>query len=172
MIVRATSFGVRRRRAPSTIEIILSRKESPGSTLILAISRSESTRVPPTIAEFGPPGSRITGADSPVTADSSTDATPSITSASAAITSPGSIRMRSPFFKFSASTSSGDVTSSTDLMRFARISRLVPRSAIACARPRSSASASEKFANQSVIQSQIMSDIEKKMSWACLGYEC
>ena len=44
--------------------------------------KSESTLVPPVTAERSPPDSRITGADSPVIADSSTEATPSITSPS------------------------------------------------------------------------------------------
>ena len=38
--------------------------------------RSDSTRVPPVTPERSPPASRMTGADSPVMADSSTDATP------------------------------------------------------------------------------------------------
>ena len=49
---------------------------------------SESTRVPPVTAERSPPDSRITGADSPVMADSSTEATPSTTSPSPGINSP------------------------------------------------------------------------------------
>jgi len=43
-----------------------------------------------------PPDSRITGADSPVIADSSTEATPSITSPSAGMKSPASTRNASP----------------------------------------------------------------------------
>ena len=49
---------------------------------------SDSTRVPPVTAERSPPDSRITGADSPVIADSSTVAMPSTTSPSLGITSP------------------------------------------------------------------------------------
>ena len=44
--------------------------------------QSESTCVPPVTAERSPPLSRMTGADSPVIAASSTEATPSITSPS------------------------------------------------------------------------------------------
>ena len=44
--------------------------------------RSDSTRVPPVTPERSPPASRMTGADSPVMADSSTDATPSMISPS------------------------------------------------------------------------------------------
>ena len=50
--------------------------------------QSDSTLVPPVTAERSPPDSRITGADSPVIALSSTDATPSMMSPSAGMTSP------------------------------------------------------------------------------------
>ena len=50
--------------------------------------RSDSTRVPPVTAERSPPASRITGADSPVIADSSMLAIPSTTSPSLGMTSP------------------------------------------------------------------------------------
>ena len=79
----AISLGVFWRRAPSTIAIMRSRNASPGFTLTRTTSQSESTRVPPVTEEKSPPDSRITGADSPVIADSSTEATPSITSPSA-----------------------------------------------------------------------------------------
>ena len=46
-------------------------------------SQSDSTRVPPVTDEKSPPASRSTGADSPVTALSLTEATPSTTSPSA-----------------------------------------------------------------------------------------
>ena len=78
----AISFGVFWRAAPSTSEIILSRKVSPGFAVMRTTIRSESTFVPPVTADRSPPLSRMTGADSPVMADSSTDATPSITSPS------------------------------------------------------------------------------------------
>ena len=73
----AISFGVFCRSAPSTRAIMRSRKVSPGLDVISIRKWSESTRVPPVTAERSPPASRITGADSPVIADSSTDATPS-----------------------------------------------------------------------------------------------
>ena len=47
--------------------------------------RSDSTRVPPVTPERSPPASRTTGADSPVIADSSTEATPSTISPSPGI---------------------------------------------------------------------------------------
>ena len=84
----AISFGVLRRAAPSTSAIIRSRNEWPGSWVISTTIRSEGTRVPPVTAERSPPDSRITGADSPVIADSSTDAIPSITVPSPGISSP------------------------------------------------------------------------------------
>ena len=56
--------------------IMRSRKVSPGFTVTRTMSQSDSTRVPPVTAEKSPPDSRITGADSPVMALSSTDATP------------------------------------------------------------------------------------------------
>ena len=46
--------------------------------------------MPPVTAERSPPDSRMTGADSPVTAASFTEAMPSITSPSAGMTSPAS----------------------------------------------------------------------------------
>ncbi len=58
--------------------------------------RSDSTRVPPVTPERSPPASRMTGADSPVMADSSTDATPSMISPSPGITWPASTTTRSP----------------------------------------------------------------------------
>ena len=57
---------------------------------------SERTRVPPVTAERSPPDSRITGADSPVIADSSTEATPSITSPSPGMKSPAVTTTMSP----------------------------------------------------------------------------
>ena len=52
-------------------------------------SQSDSTRVPPVTALKSPPLSRITGALSPVIALSSTEATPSTTSPSPGMSSPG-----------------------------------------------------------------------------------
>ena len=53
-----------------------STKVSPGFEVMRTTIRSESTRVPPVTAQRSPPDSRTTGADSPVMADSSTDAMP------------------------------------------------------------------------------------------------
>ena len=86
----AISFGVFCRFAPSTRAIIRSMNVSPGLEVILTTIRSDSTVVPPVTADRSPPDSRMTGADSPVMADSSTDATPSITSPSPGMTWPAS----------------------------------------------------------------------------------
>ena len=93
---RAISFGVLRRSAPSTRAIIRSRNDLPGSWVISTTIRSESTLVPPVTALRSPPASRITGADSPVIADSSTEAMPSITVPSPGIASPASTTTTSP----------------------------------------------------------------------------
>ena len=55
--------------------------------------------MPPVTALLSPPASRITGADSPVMALSSTEAAPSITSPSPGICSPAFTITISPFFK-------------------------------------------------------------------------
>jgi hypothetical protein len=108
--------------------------------------------VPPVTAERSPPASRITGADSPVIADSSTEPTPSITSPSAGITSPARTTMTSPRSSSGAGTDSSAPLSS---WRRAMVVVRVARSAFACALPRPSAIASAKFANSTVSQSQI-----------------
>ena len=65
-----------------------SRKLSPGFEVICTLIWSESTLVPPVTALRSPPLSRMTGADSPVMADSSTAAMPSMTSPSPGMISP------------------------------------------------------------------------------------
>ena len=98
-IVSAISFGVFWRCAPSTSAIMRSRKPWPFSIVTRMTMRSLSTRVPPVTALRSPPLSRMTGADSPVMAASSTLAMPSMTSPSAGMTSPASQTTRSPFCK-------------------------------------------------------------------------
>ena len=66
--------------------------------------QSESTRVPPVTAERSPPDSRMTGADSPVIADSSTEATPSMISPSPGMNSPASTITTSPLRRLGAGT--------------------------------------------------------------------
>ena len=84
---RATSLGVFWRFAPSTRLIIWSRNPSPGLAVTRTTNQSDNKRVPPVTALRSPPDSRITGALSPVTALSSTEATPSVTSPSVGIIS-------------------------------------------------------------------------------------
>ena len=92
----AISFGVFCREAPSTRAIIRSMKVSPGLLVIRTTIRSDSTVVPPVTAERSPPDSRMTGADSPVIADSSTLAMPSMTSPSPGMTWPATTTTLSP----------------------------------------------------------------------------
>ena len=92
----AISFGVRPRLAPSTIAIMRSRKPSPSRLVTRTTIQSDSTRVPPVTEEKSPPASRSTGADSPVTALSFTEATPSMISPSAGMMSLVSTSTRSP----------------------------------------------------------------------------
>ena len=61
----------------------------PGAAVIRTLMRSDSTVVPPVTAERSPPASRMTGADSPVIADSLTEAKPSMISPSLGMMSPG-----------------------------------------------------------------------------------
>src|SRR5437764_1142316 len=93
---KAISFGVFWRSAPSTSAIMRSRNVSPGFEVMRTTIWSDRTRVPPVTAERSPPDSRMTGADSPVMADSSTDAIPSITSPSPGISSPAGTTHSSP----------------------------------------------------------------------------
>ena len=146
-IERAISFGVFCRSAPSTSAIIRSMKECPGSAVMRTLIQSESTFVPPVTAERSPPDSRITGADSPVIADSSTEAIPSTISPSPGIISPASTTTRS-----SARRSAAGIVSwwPSGESRWATRSALVRRSASACAFPRPSAIASAKFAKSTV----------------------
>ena len=95
-MLSAISFGVFWRDALSTSEIIRSRKVSPGFCVISITMRSLSTRVPPVTALRSPPASRMTGADSPVIADSSTLAMPSMMVPSLGMTSPASQTTTSP----------------------------------------------------------------------------
>ena len=147
-MLSAISFGVLRRSAPSTRAIMRSRKLLPGSWVISTTIRSESTRVPPVTALRSPPASRITGADSPVIADSSTEAMPSITVPSPGISSPASTTTTSP------GCSSDGRALARRPAACATVSVRVARSASAWALPRPSASASARLANTTVSHSQ------------------
>ena len=152
-ICSAISFGVFLRAAPSTIAIILSRKLCPASLVTWMMSQSDSTVVPPVTALRSPPLSRMTGADSPVIADSSTEAAPSMTSPSAGICSPAWTITRSPFLRSAEETGCISARFSNEGIRCAVTSFLAERSAAAWALPRPSASASAKFAKNTVNQS-------------------
>ena len=78
----ASSFGVFCRSAPSTSAIMRSMNVEPAAAVMRTLIWSESTVVPPVTAERSPPASRMTGADSPVIADSLTEARPSMISPS------------------------------------------------------------------------------------------
>ena len=111
---------------------------------------SDSTRVPPVTAERSPPDSRITGADSPVIADSSTLAMPSITSPSLGITSPATTTHLVAEVERGARARPRSCRRRR--RRWATVSERVLRSVSACALPRPSAIASAKFANSTVNQ--------------------
>ncbi len=146
-MLSAISLGVFCRSAPSTRAIMRSRKVSPGLEVILTLMRSDKTRVPPVTAERSPPASRMTGADSPVMADSSTEATPSMISPSDGMNSPAEQETRSPALSFELGICS---TRSSQRIRFAMVSERALRRVSACAFPRPSAMASAKFANTTV----------------------
>ncbi len=113
--------------------------------------QSERTFVPAVTAERSPPDSRMTGADSPVMADSSTDAMPSSISPSPGISSPALTMTRSPARRRGAGTVSSRPSS---WRRRATRSARVLRSASAWALPLPSAMASAKFAKITVNHSQ------------------
>ncbi len=108
--------------------------------------------MPPVTAERSPPDSRTTGADSPVIADSSTEAMPSITVPSPGIASPATTTTTSP-------RRNSDAGLSLPSVRRATVSVRIERNASACAFPRPSASASARLAKTTVSQSQTL--IEK-----------
>src|ERR1039457_5965419 len=151
---RAISFGVFCRSAPSTRRIIRSRKVCPCSEVISTTMRSERAVVPPVTADRSPPASRITGADSPVIADSLTDAIPSTTVPSPGIISFASTTTRSPFLRSEDGTASSRCAFPSPTSRRATVSVRARRRASACALPRPSATASAKFAKKTVAQSQ------------------
>ena len=155
---RAISLGVLRREVPSTSAIILSRKVSPAAAVMRTTMRSDSTRVPPVTALRSPPASRMTGADSPVIADSSTDAMPSTMSPSPGMTSPASTTTWSPTSSWVAGTSDSEPSAASSR---ATVSVRVARSEAACALPRPSATASARLPKRTVSQSQAVIEIVK-----------
>ena len=115
--------------------------------MILTFSQSLTTVVPPVTDEKSPPASLVTGADSPVIADSSTDAIPSITSPSPGIISFVRTMTISPFFNSDALIF---FSLPSFIRRTAVVSFFVFFNVSACAFPRPSATDSAKFANRIV----------------------
>ena len=125
--------------------------------------QSDSTRVPPVTDEKSPPDSRITGADSPVMALSSTDATPAITWPSPGMVSPASTSTTSPRQQpggladgLAAPCVGRGAVGVGILNPLSRRASMVvrrPRKVAACCLPRPSARASAKLANSTVNQS-------------------
>lgn len=146
-MLSAISFGVFRRSAPSTSAIIRSRNVSPGFDAMRTLIQSDSTRVPPVTALRSPPDSRMTGALSPVMTDSSTEATPSMTSPSPGMVSNASQSTTSP----TRSADAGMASVAPDAaIRLAITSVLDFLSDSAWALPRASAIASAKVAKNAV----------------------
>src|SRR5450759_4051680 len=143
----AISYAVFCLKKQTNRAIMRSRKVSPGFDVTFTLIWSESTRVPPVTAERSPPDSRMTGADSPVMADSSTEATPSIISPSDGINSPADTKTTSPARSFELCTCS---VRSPSTMRLAIVSERAFLRVSACALPRPSAMASAKLANSTV----------------------
>ena len=150
-MLSAISFGVFCRVAPSTRAIMRSRKDSPGLAVMRTTMRSDKTLVPPVTAERSPPLSRITGADSPVIADSSTEAMPSMTSPSPGMISPASTTTVSPLRSSYAAIVSSFFPFTS---RRALVSWRILRKKAAWALPRPSATASAKLAKTTVNHSQ------------------
>ena len=140
-----------------------SRKVSPGSEVIRTMIWSESTLVPPVTALRSPPLSRITGADSPVMADSSTEAMPSITSPSPGMISPAETTTTWPL----RSSVAGTCSTPSSVTRLAQVSVRILRSASACALPRPSAMAVAKLANSTVNHSQPVTAPRRRCRCAC-----
>jgi len=157
----AISLGVFWRLAPSTSEIMRSRNVFPGSEVIRTTILSERTFVPPVTALRSPPLSRMTGADSPVMADSSTEAIPSMTSPSPGMISFASATTTSPLRSSEAGTTSIPPSA---LTRLAIVSVFMVRSASAWALPRPSAIASAKLANSTVNHSHSAIPVRKAVS--------
>src|SRR5215207_4287259 len=146
-MLSAISFGVFCRLAPSTRAIMRSRNVSPGRAVMRTTIWSDSTLVPPVTAERSPPESRMTGADSPVMADSSTEAMPAMISPSDGIISPALTTTMSSTSTCDEGTGSSDPS---DSRRLAMVSDRALRRVSACALPLPSATASAKLANSTV----------------------
>jgi hypothetical protein len=105
----------------------------------------------------------MTGADSPVMADSSTEAMPSVISPSEGMRSPASHTTMSPLASEAAGTNS---SVPSDRRRRASVSDRMRRKVSAWALPRPSAMASAKLAKITVRNSQMVMDQVKVLGWA------
>ena len=146
-IDKAISCGARERPVPS--EIVTIGSKNPSRLLTRTTSQSESICVPQRTNEQAGPVARSTGADSPVTAASLTEAAPSITVPSAGMMSFASTSTTSPRRNVSASTrrySLRFVPSS----RFACTFPAIDRSVAARALAHSTTIDSAKFANRTL----------------------
>ena len=122
--------------------------------------------MPPVTELRSPPDSRITGADSPVIADSSTVAMPSTMSPSPGITCPASTTTRSPTRSVGAGHRSSRAPPARRLFRCSRravVSVRVRRRLSAWALPRPSATASARLAKRTVNHSQTAISQEKTL---------
>lgn len=145
-----------------------STKLCPGFEVILTTMRSESTVVPPVTAERSPPDSRTTGADSPVMADSSTEAMPQTMSPSPGIVWPAATTTTSPYLSSEETTSvvvvcsaDGSFRSSHPSTRIALVAVRVLRNVSAWALPRPSAIDSARLAKMTVSHSHTAMAVEK-----------
>ena len=118
--------------------------------------------VPPVTADRSPPASRITGADSPVIADSSTLATPATTSPSPGMISPALTSTRSPGIRWLLGTTA---TEPSLVSSRAWVSVRALRRVSACALPRPSATDSARLPNTTVSHSQTATETLRALGW-------
>ena len=163
-IDRAISLGVFWRLAPSIRPIMRSMKLSPGSAVTRTLISSERTVVPPVTAERSPPASRMTGADSPVMADSFTRRRPFDDLAVGGDQFVGGDDEHIAFAQRFGRNMSESMPSGMSLWPMVLVRLL--RRASAWALPRPSAMASAKLANSTVNHSQ-MAICSTKRTVAC-----
>ena len=142
-----------------------SRNVSPGFAVTRTTMRSLSTRVPPVTPERSPPASRITGADSPVMADSSTDGD-ALDDLAVGRDHVAGLDRRRGRRRGGRAPGRGSSTSPGPSRRAIVVVRVLRRLS-AWALPRPSASASAKFANSTVSHSQIAIWSSNATAWPC-----
>ena len=126
------------------------KKVSPGSVVTFTFILSDNTFVPPVTEDLSPPASRMTGADSPVIADSSIVAIPSMISPSIGYHITCFTNKHIAFRNCDEGTIfiSSTYISPTGKIFFAGVSCLAFLRLSACALPRASANASGKICKQ------------------------